>query len=93
MNEKQAAEQWSEFHWGDNPREIVRAELYVPSKGEHLVVLGKLRRVDYQTCKAREQAIWFHNFSRPFPWLCASGDGSLHIVGGRYTVQARGIVG
>jgi hypothetical protein len=93
MSRRRAADDWREFHWGDEPTEIISANLYVPSAGETLVVLGKLRRVDYETTKAGELAVFWHEFSRPTPYLCAGPRGSLHVVGGRYRIEPRGIVG
>lgn len=88
-----AAREWTAFHWGDEPTELLDARVYVPSPGEALMVLGSLRRVDYETQKDGQHAIWFHEFSRPRPYLCASSRGSLLVVGGGYRIEPRGIVG
>lgn len=88
-----AADDWRAFHWGDEPSEIIDADVYRPNPREVLTVLGKLKRVDYETPKAGELAIWWHEFSRPCPYLAASESGKLLIVGGRYRITPRGIVG
>lgn len=58
------------------------------------VVMGHLRRIDYDTTHGKREQPYKHFFrgsSRPL--LCAgTSDGQLLIVGGRYRVTGRGIV-
>jgi hypothetical protein len=87
-----AAREYERFHWGRRPRETIR--VVPPSTSGGLYEIGRLRRVEYETTKGRERAIWYHDFSRPFPRLTATLAGRLGpIIGGRARVEPRGIVG
>lgn len=65
-----------------------------------LMDLGYLRGVVYETVigQVGEPGFWFHPFDKPFPVLSTlavtktSGKG-LFIVGGKFTVTPRGVVG
>ncbi len=65
---------------------------------EPLVEMGVLVRLTYEARKddgpaAGRLAHHVHDFSGPRPVLAYTQDGLLVIVGGRYTVTPRGIVG
>jgi hypothetical protein len=82
------------FHWGDESTEILDAQAPELHEGDVLVVLGKLRAVEYDTAKKGQDATWCHQFDEDDqPRLCATADGQLVIVGGSYRVTPRGIVG
>lgn len=86
-----ALDAYREFHWGDEARECRRVEI---PEFDRLFALGQLRRVDYETTKDGETAIWFHDFEDPLPTLTATPDGTLGpILGGGAVVTARGIEG
>lgn len=90
VNPSPAADAYKSFHWGEPPR---RRRNYATPRGP-LYELGTLRTVEYETSKGGERAIWVHDFSRPRPVLTATADGRLGpILGGRATVNRRGIVG
>lgn len=60
------------------------------------VKLGRLHSVTYETSKAGEPALWEHEFGEEGgdpPDLVADPDTErLHIVGGDYRIEDRGIV-
>jgi hypothetical protein len=89
-----AAELYTGFHWGDKPRRRVRVR--VSPKPRELVQLGRLEAVTYSTRKAGEKAHWEHAFGEEGgrkPALAMDARSKrLHIVGGSYKVQDRGIV-
>lgn len=88
---------------GDWSEKTVR----VPDPRKRLTVLGRLRKVEYETEKGDGVAVYFHTFGREFsgasergapkedrmPWLAFTPDGGLVVAGGRYSVKAEGIVG
>lgn len=82
------------FHWGNEPDRV--REVDVPETPRDLVELGDLQSVTYATNKGGEEADYFHDFGkrgRRRPTLAYDPDGrGLHIVGGAYTVEDRGIV-
>lgn len=90
-----AADEFTEFHWGDEPDAVLQAELPAIEPGATLAVLGELVRVDYATHKRGEAATWWHAFQRRRPLLAStcSGRPRLVVVGGDYTIEPRGIVG
>jgi hypothetical protein len=62
-------------------------------KPKSLMAMGHLRSVSYDTTRGGKTELYKHTFapgSRPI--LCASEDGWLFLVGGRYEVTERGIV-
>ncbi len=82
------------FHWGRKPRRIINAK---PSpRPRALVELGRLEAVTYSTTKGGERAHWEHEFGEEGgrkPILAMDPDTQrLHVVGGDYTVEDRGIV-
>lgn len=89
-----AADFYQEFHWGDAPDKTVRRKASKrPKVG---VKLGTLHSVAYETHKDGEEAIWEHEFGEEGgdkPDLVMDVDNKkLHIVGGSYDVEDRGIV-
>jgi hypothetical protein len=90
-NPSPASSAYREFHWGRGPKR--RRRVNVAAHPE-VFELGKLRAVEYETRKGKQDAIWVHQFSRPFPILTGTPDGQLGpIVGGAARVTKRGIVG
>lgn len=78
------------FHWGNAPRRI--ANVPRPTYPQGLYELGKLRRVEYETRKGREHAIYVHDFTSPYPILTGTPSGRLGpILGGRAHITPRGI--
>jgi hypothetical protein len=90
-----AAEEFTDFHWGDEPDAVLEAELPRIDPGDSLSVLGELVRVDYATHKGGEAATWWHAFKRRRPLLASTCTDRprLVIVAGDYTIEPRGIVG
>ncbi len=62
---------------------------------EVAVKLGELHSVTYRTKKRGEPVQLFeHEFEGKKPWLAMNvEDKRLHLLGGSYTVNSRGIVG
>jgi len=82
------------FHWGRSSRRIIRSK---PSPAPRaLVKLGRLEAITYSTKKGGEFAHWEHEFGEEGgkkPVLAMDpSNRRLHIVGGDYTVEDRGIV-
>lgn len=86
---------YKEFHWGRDPDGA--RSVAVPSSPKELVELGTLENVTYSTIKGDEDADYVHDFGtrgRGKPTLAYDPKTkSLHVVGGTYTVEDRGIVG
>lgn len=76
------------FHWGRKPRKVLKFRGHSGPVFE----LGRLRKVEYETRKGREHAIYVHEFDPPFPRLTGTSGGRLGpILGGRARVTPRGI--
>jgi len=88
-----AAEFRQAFHWGYPTKRIVSRRVSPPP--EVAVKLGTLHSVTYQTKKKGESARLFeHEFEGKKPWLAMDIENKrLHLLGGDYTVNSRGIVG
>ena len=86
---------YKQFHWG-NLSKKTRAISVAPTPKE-LVDLGTLENITYGTKKGGEDADYTHDFGkrgRGKPRLAYDPTAkALHIVGGTYTVEDRGIVG
>jgi len=83
------------LHWGragERPDERLSAAS--PEKGEALALVGELQGVVYRTQKGLDGDLvdYDHDFGRPYPRLLRNAAGRYVIVGGRYRVEARGIV-
>ena len=85
---------YTDLHWGIAPDRV--EEVDAPGLAGHtLVQLGELEYVGYHAEKGDESAIWHHEFDsadRPRLSVDLQG-GSLHLIGGSYSVDPRGIVG
>jgi hypothetical protein len=85
------AEEFEKFHWG---RKAKRKKRHRVKQHREVYELGRVREIGYETKKGGENAIWVHQFERPYPTLTATEDGKLGpIVGGGYRVTPRGIEG
>lgn len=82
------------FHWGERPRRVLKVRPSPPPRS--LVKLGRLEAVTYSTKKGGEFAHWEHEFGEEGgakPTLAMDPETRrLHIVGGDYDVEDRGIV-
>lgn len=82
------------FHWGDKPKRARAVELAPQPKA--LTEIGRLEAVTYSTTKGGERAWWEHHFGEEGgkkPRLAFDPrTEDLHIVGGDYRVEDRGIV-
>lgn len=82
------------FHWGEKSTATVPAR--VSPEPRALVKLGRLEAVAYSTKKDGERATWEHEFGEEGgkkPTLAMDAETRrLHIVGGDYDVEDRGIV-
>lgn len=91
---KLAEDFYRDFHWGDEPDGFAVAEFPKPPKVA--TKLGTLHAVTYETVKDGEKALWEHEFGEEGgdkPDLVVDPTNQqLHIVGGDYTVEPRGIV-
>jgi hypothetical protein len=90
-----AVDAYRRLHWGTDPTSAELVEYQPP--GLALTALGELYAAAYDTTKTGDGpdgAVYFHEFEDPKPLLAVDpATGRLHIVGGGYTVETRGIVG
>lgn len=89
-----AISEYTEFHWGNEPDQLLTVELDDPPRA--LVAIGKLVGVIYETAKGKRQTDqWIHHHDpKDQPILCydpKSPRQQLYIVGGKYRVTKRGI--
>jgi len=94
---EEAREMFRGFHWGRSSRRTVKAK--ASPRPRSLVKLGRLEAVTYSTRKGHGRksfAHWEHLFGEDGgrkPALAVDpANQRLHIVGGDYTVEDRGIV-
>lgn len=83
------------LHWGKKgERPAERLTVASPRAGDPLERVGELQGVVYRTEKGldAEPVDYDHDFARPFPLLLRTREGLYVIAGGRYRVEARGIV-
>lgn len=84
------------FHWGRPSRRVRRVSVSRPPR--RLVQIGRLEAITYSTRKGRGRPVehFEHEFGetgKRKPVLAFDADNRrLHIVGGAYGVQDRGIV-
>lgn len=90
-----ARKRYRELNWGHRePVVIDGMRVAVIESGDHLVALGRLVAVTYQSDKGGETEHWVHDFRDELPILAEhQPSGDLVIVGGSYRVTRRGIVG
>jgi hypothetical protein len=85
---------YRDFHWGRDPSSIKRVR--VPRRPDQLVKLGTLESVTYSATKGQRGSLtdYVHDFEGSRPTLAADPRTKrLHIVGGGYKIEDRGIVG
>lgn len=92
---KKAADLFSDLHWGIEPRKLARVR--PPHAGPALTELGQLVSLEYSTEKEGDgPSLYTHKFGEEGgrkPTLAVDPTTrDLHIVGGSYTVERRGIV-
>lgn len=90
-----AADRYEGFHWGRPPKKTVRVR--PAPRPRELVELGRLEAVTYSTKKGKEGLQHYeHAFGEEGgekPFLAMDPDNDrLHVVGGSYKVEDRGIV-
>ncbi len=86
---RKAYKLYSEFR-EETPKRGRRIEFHLPKA---VMVMGTVRAISYDTTRRGKTELYKHDFapgSRPL--LCASGDGRLFLIEGRYHVTDRGIV-
>jgi hypothetical protein len=85
-----AARLYKEFREA-KPRRAKSIRVTLPKA---VMVMGHVRKIDYDTTHAGKTHLYTHTFapgSRPY--LCAgTRNGQLYLIGGRYHVTQRGIV-
>lgn len=85
-------EDYKAFHWGEQARSVI--EIDRPRVQGPLVMVGPLTSVSYLAKKnEKEVCEYVHDFDEPLPVLAFDRTGKLHILGGGYSIQPRGIVG
>jgi len=87
-----AIEEYTAFHWGNQPDEIQTVTIPDPPKA--LVAIGKLEGVIYRTAKGkRRQESWVHMHDEAdLPTLAYDPKThQLYILGGKYRITKRGI--
>jgi hypothetical protein len=92
-----ARDRYKGFHWGLDPRGV--SDVEISPEPRELVKLGTLEAITYRTRKGGRDgglASWEHHFGEDGgrkPSLAVDPDSDrLHIVGGDYAVEDRGIV-
>ncbi len=88
--DKELKDSYSDFHWGDKPGTVIKLKHLVPPNGE-VTTLGKAVRIDYASVKDGKNAEYTHTHNSPYPTLAKSGT-QLYYIGGKYTIEGRGIV-
>jgi hypothetical protein len=92
---KTARDKYTGFHWGRPPRKHVAVT--PPPRPRELVELGRLEAVTYSTTKGKEGLQHYeHEFGeeggrKPVLAVDPHTD-RLHVIGGDYAVEDRGIV-
>lgn len=91
---ERAVQAYEGFHWGRKAKRARRVHVSPPPA--ELAELGRLVAVTYETTKGKEHAQWEHEFGEEGgrrPVLAVDPESNrLHIVGGDYRVEDRGIV-
>lgn len=84
------------WNWGAAPNQIVEMKIDVPGKGEILVELGDMRKIEYDSYKSGKKERYVHTFkkskTRGYPKLLTLPKGkTLHIHGGLFKISPEGI--
>jgi hypothetical protein len=92
---KRAARLYRDLHWGIAPKKARKVRR--PHAGPALAELGQLEAVEYSTEKEGDgPSIYRHEFGEEggrLPSLAVDPQThDLHVVGGSYTVERRGII-
>lgn len=92
---KRAARLYEDLHWGLPAKKVRRVRR--PHASGALAELGQLEAVEYSTDKQGDgESIYRHEFGEEggrLPSLAVDPEThDLHVVGGSYTVERRGIV-
>jgi len=79
---------------GFDPEKLVPVNVYSRRMPKHLVALGKVRRIDYDSNKWEGRTVTYtHSTKRPYPTLATDPEArSLYLVGGRMKPTADGLV-
>ena len=89
---EQAIKSFKKFHWGIEYNKAIHFD-NIP-RADVVFTLGEIAIIGY-CCKKKgdkEPVLYIHGFHNPPPMLCADKNGQMHIIGGCYTVESRGIV-
>ncbi len=92
---ERAEDFYRSFHWGRGHKRVARVK--VPPAPRTLVELGRLDAIEYATTKKGDgPSVYRHKFGEEGgrrPRLAVDvRNNRLHVVGGDYTVEPRGIV-
>jgi len=92
---RRAAHLFEDLHWGIAPSKVKRVRK--PHAGPALAELGRLEAIEYATTKKGDgPSVYRHKFGEEGgrkPRLAVDPETrDLHIVGGDYNVEPRGIV-
>ena len=93
---EKAVARYARDHWGQRGRHPGVRQLLAADPTRPLVELGQLVQITYRTRKGSEaeDVDYEHDFQRPYPVLAYEpGSSLLVILGGKYRVETRGIVG
>jgi len=86
----EAERRFEMFHEGDAPTVEEEKKINVP---DLLVDMGELVALTYRTHKDGKVAVWEHEFDSCPQLACGPNGKNIQIIGGKYTVTERGIVG
>lgn len=88
-----AVDNFEKFHWGKEYNNVYHFEY--DSSLDDVYIVGTLALVGYITKKTgdRGETLYVHAFHNPPPLLVKDDKNRLHILGGGYNVENRGIVG
>lgn len=92
QSEQKALERaYTDLHEGLPPDRVSRVKLRAQPK--KLIALGRITDVVYEKATPEGKPLYHHDFaSHARPLLARDEHGKLHVLGGRYTVNERGIV-
>lgn len=89
-----AAREYKKLHWGLDADADLKVKHKPLKPGDTVTLMGEIQSIVYRTTKGRDPVTDYeHDFGpKNKPLLVVDRHGRLHIVGGGYVVQARGIV-